>query len=83
MNSNIFKQKYDEMWPDEIVAPSGYVETKGGKPLNKMMYGRRKMKVVRSMTEAELFTAFASFGIKRNMSRDEMLRIVKYNSWRI
>jgi hypothetical protein len=82
--ANLFKRKYHEMWPDEFVDADGHVMLPNGKHLDKMLYGRRKFKVIRAMSDKELFNAFGkAFEFTKITPREEILAILKRKSWRI
>lgn len=72
----MFRSKYQEMFPDE------------DEVISKEMYGKRKWKVIRSMSDAQLKKAFSDhqqFGtkIRQASNREEMMRILKRYSWAI
>lgn len=70
MSFNIFIRKYKEMYPfeEEII--------------NKYTYGRRKMKVAKSMTKIDLTKAFHKHPqigdkISSSMSKQQILQVLK------
>jgi hypothetical protein len=79
-----FMQLYDLTFKDEIVdQKTGSVRLKNGDPLLKAKYGRRKWIILRKMTKIQLLEDFQDFGLKLNMTKEQMLSILRKNSWKI
>jgi hypothetical protein len=75
MKENPFDQKYKAQYGDDLEEINASKDPK-------RMWGQRKHRIIRTLTKTELLLSFPEW-LHENQTKQEMIHILKRNSWQI